>query len=88
MEVITKHGKGIIERIDNATYSITIYIIRLTEGEHEDETLAITESGFVYEWWTKGKVGGGLHTIQLFVQTFASRNTLEAKVWTNSWIVW
>ena len=38
--VITRHGAGVILRIDKTTYSIWVYIIRLNSGE----TLAQVES--------------------------------------------
>ena len=42
MKVKTKHGEGVVLRIDDTTYSIWIYVIKLLTGEE----IAITRSEF------------------------------------------
>ena len=37
--VRTKHGAGVITWIDNATYSVAVYEVRLTDGKYACETI-------------------------------------------------
>lgn len=46
IKVLTKHGEGLLTRIDNTTYSINIYLIELVSGVHKGESIAITEKEF------------------------------------------
>jgi len=42
--VITKVGVGKVKRIDKKTYSIPLFIIKLTKGRHKGEDVALVES--------------------------------------------
>ena len=42
-KVITKHGNGYIHKIDKTTYSIVLYIIRLTTGKYIGQNIALSE---------------------------------------------
>ena len=42
--VRTKVGDGKVKRIDKRTYSIPLYIVKLTKGRNKGEDVALTES--------------------------------------------
>ena len=42
--VKTKVGTGKVKRIDKKSYSLPIYIIKLTSGKHKGEKVALTKS--------------------------------------------
>jgi len=45
--VRTKVGIGKVRRIDRRTYSIPLFIVKLTKGKHKGEEVALTESGMI-----------------------------------------
>ena len=42
--VKTKHGAGVITWIDNTTYSVAVYEVKLTGGKYAGETIVQVES--------------------------------------------
>ena len=42
--VKTKYGAGVITWVDNTTYSITVYEVRLTDGKYAGETIVQVKS--------------------------------------------
>ena len=45
--VRTRVGRGKVRRIDRRTYSIPLFIVKLSKGKHKGEDVALTESQLI-----------------------------------------